>query len=111
MLNKLGQNVLHIAAKIGEHNLVKSLMRSDDTKHLGVGQDVDGNTPLHLAVLNWRYRSIRTLASDVKILQLRNDNGLTARGIAESVLKPNYIFHEVCLIPYIIPFDHTLMIL
>ncbi|AEE82463.1 ankyrin repeat family protein [Arabidopsis thaliana] len=94
MLNKLGQNVLHIAAKIGEHNLVKSLMRSDDTKHLGVGQDVDGNTPLHLAVLNWRYRSIRTLASDVKILQLRNDNGLTARGIAESVLKPNYIFHE-----------------
>ncbi|KAG7557683.1 PGG domain [Arabidopsis suecica] len=94
MLNKLGQNVLHIAAKIGEDNLVASLMLEDETKHLSVGQDVNGNTPLHLATLNWRYRSIRQLASDVKILQLRNDNGLTARGLAESVLKPNYIFHE-----------------
>ncbi|CAL9233061.1 unnamed protein product, partial [Arabidopsis halleri] len=94
MLNKLGENVLHIAAKIGEDNLVASLMLEDETKHLSVGQDVDGNTPLHLATLNWRYRSIKKLASNVKILQLRNNYGLTARGIAESVLKPNYIFHE-----------------
>ncbi|EOA20332.1 hypothetical protein CARUB_v10000638mg [Capsella rubella] len=61
LLNKLGQSVLHIAAKIGEDNLVKSLMLSNDTKHMGVRQDVDGNTPLHLATLNWRYRSIRNL--------------------------------------------------
>ncbi|CAH8276712.1 unnamed protein product [Arabidopsis lyrata] len=65
LLNKLGQNVLHVAAKNGESSTANSLMSEKDTKHLGVGQDVDGNTPLHLAVL-----------------------------------KPNYIFQEVCLIPF-----------
>ncbi|VYS61794.1 unnamed protein product [Arabidopsis thaliana] len=94
LLNKLGQNILHLAAKNGEYPLVEILMRDDDTKHLATGQDVDGNTPLHLATLNWHSRLIPFLNYGSNILQLRNNNGLTAREIAESMLKPNYIFQE-----------------
>ncbi|XP_010422377.1 PREDICTED: protein ACCELERATED CELL DEATH 6 [Camelina sativa] len=102
LLNKLGQNLLHIAAKVGDYKLVKSLMRSDDTKYMGAEQDVDGNTPLHLATLNWRYQSAKTLAFHTELLKLRNNNGLTARGVAESEMKSNYIFHERLTLAYIL---------
>ncbi|KAG7542956.1 PGG domain [Arabidopsis thaliana x Arabidopsis arenosa] len=75
-------------------------MSEKDTKHLGVGQDVDGNTPLHLAVMTWHSKSITCLASSSEILKLRNKSGKRARDIIESNVKPNYIFHEVCLIPF-----------
>ncbi|CAL9225320.1 unnamed protein product [Arabidopsis halleri] len=94
LLNKLGQNVLHIAAKNGKARISHWLMNNKDTKHLGVGQDVDGNTPLHLAVMNWHFNSITCLANSGKILNLRNKSDLSARDIAESEVKPNYIFRE-----------------
>ncbi|XP_020875313.1 protein ACCELERATED CELL DEATH 6-like [Arabidopsis lyrata subsp. lyrata] len=94
LLNKLGQNVLHIAAQNGKFWISDWLMNNKDTKHLGVGQDVDGNTPLHLAVMNWHFDSITHLANSSEILNLRNKSDLSAREIAESQVKPNYIFHE-----------------
>ncbi|VYS62656.1 unnamed protein product [Arabidopsis thaliana] len=95
LLNRLGQNVLHVAAKNGEFSISMFLMYRESTKHLGVGQDVDGNTPLHLAVMNWHFDSIEPLAmKNHQILKLRNKSGLRARDIAEKEVKPNYIFHE-----------------
>ncbi|KAG7615946.1 putative ankyrin repeat-containing domain, PGG domain, protein accelerated cell death 6 [Arabidopsis thaliana] len=94
LLNKLGQNVLHIAAKNGKFWISNMLIINKDTEHLGVGQDVDGNTPLHLAVMNWHFKSITWLARSSKILKVRNKNGLRARDIAEREVKPHYIFQE-----------------
>ncbi|XP_023634846.1 protein ACCELERATED CELL DEATH 6 [Capsella rubella] len=107
LLNKLGQNVLHVAAKNGKHRVAKLLMDNEDTEHLGIGQDVDGNTPLHLAVMKWHYRSITLLAKGTKILKLRNKSGLTARDIAESELKPNYIFQERWTLALLLYTIHT----
>ena len=76
------------------------LIINKDTEHLGVGQDVDGNTPLHLAVMNWHFKSITWLARSSKILKVRNKNGLRARDIAEREVKPHYIFQEVCIISF-----------
>ncbi|KAG7620433.1 Ankyrin repeat [Arabidopsis suecica] len=94
LLNNLGQNVLHVAAKNGEYFTSYFLMDDEETEHLGVGQDVDGNTPLHLAVMNWHFDSIPFLATSRDILKLRNKRGLRARDIAELEVKPNYIFEE-----------------
>ena len=108
LLNNLGQNALHVAAKNGESFTSFFLMGDKETEHLGVGQDVDGNTPLHLAVMNWHFKSINCLASSSKILKLRNKRGLRARDIAELEVKPNYIFQEVYLILFHITyFDLT----
>nr|AGO32703.1 accelerated cell death 6 [Arabidopsis thaliana]AGO32704.1 accelerated cell death 6 [Arabidopsis thaliana] len=94
LLNRLGQNILHVAAKNEASFTANMLMLDKDTKHLGVGQDVDGNTPLHLAVMNWDFDSITCPATSRDILKLRNKRGLRARDIAELEVKPNYIFEE-----------------
>ncbi|XP_024009575.1 protein ACCELERATED CELL DEATH 6 [Eutrema salsugineum] len=89
LLNKRGQNILHIAAKMGHH-----IIKNDVRKILEFGQDVDGNTPLHLATKKLCSGLITSLTSDVRILQVRNNNGLRAPDIAESEVKPNHIFQE-----------------
>ncbi|CAL9233135.1 unnamed protein product, partial [Arabidopsis halleri] len=60
-------------------------------------QDVDGNTPLHLATIKWRPRAVCELGGQKNLL-IQNNRGLTALDIAESKLKPHYIYREVCLI-------------
>lgn len=97
LLNKLGQNILHIAVKSGKLLLVYHLKIWETTKHMGNEQDVDGNTPLHLAAIKWLHHVIFILfgASTEKSMDTRNNDGLTALGIAESNLQPHYIFQEV----------------
>ncbi|CAA7024272.1 unnamed protein product [Microthlaspi erraticum] len=58
LLNEQGQNILHIAAKRGKaESFLLGYVRKLDTKnHLIEEQDVDGNTPLHLATIHWRPR-------------------------------------------------------
>ncbi|XP_023635083.1 protein ACCELERATED CELL DEATH 6, partial [Capsella rubella] len=107
LLNKLGQNVLHVAAKNGKQEVSIMLMNNKATEHLGIGQDVDGNTPLHLAVMKWHYRSITLLANGNYILKLRNKRGLTAWEIAESEMKPNYIFRERWTLALILYLAHS----
>ncbi|KAF8112210.1 hypothetical protein N665_0066s0082 [Sinapis alba] len=96
LVNKQGQNILHVAANGGKFLLVNHLTRRDTTKDMGVEQDVDGNTPLHLATLKWRHRIIFLLSrvSTKKCMYTRNNSGLTALDIAESLVQPNYIFRE-----------------
>ena len=92
LLNKQGENILHIASKIG--NVSYYFLRQFARTQLVKMQDVDGNTPLHLAAINWRPRTIYYII-DFHRKPIRNNSGLTALDIAESNLQLNYIFMEV----------------
>ncbi|KAG7557744.1 Ankyrin repeat [Arabidopsis suecica] len=94
LLNKQGQNILHIASKSGK--VADSFLRRFAGTVLMEKQDVDGNTPLHLAAINWRPRTIFYLIKNCKpnCRFIRNNSGLTALDIAELNLQPNYIFME-----------------
>ncbi|EOA23089.1 hypothetical protein CARUB_v10003871mg, partial [Capsella rubella] len=99
LLNKQGQNILHIAAKSGKAGslLLNYIKRLDRKKnHLIEEQDADGNTPLHLATINWRPRTVGNLTSFTsrKILEIQNNDGLTAMDIAEINLQSRYDFRE-----------------
>lgn len=60
---------------------------------------MDGNTPLHLATINWHPRTISKLTRDAstnsRILNVQNKDGLTALDIAEINLRSSYVFREV----------------
>jgi len=102
LLNKQGQNILHIAAKSGKTGtyLLQVIKAYDLIKNdLIMEQDVDGNTPLHLATLTWRPRTVNILNKFTlgNHLHIRNKDGLSALDIAESNLQSNYVFREVYL--------------
>ncbi|XP_023636138.1 protein ACCELERATED CELL DEATH 6 [Capsella rubella] len=103
LLNKKGQNILHIAAKSGKARslllkYIKRLSLDNKKNHLLEEQDEDGNTPLHLATINWRARNARDLtrfsSNADKVLKIKNRDGLRALDIAELNLQSNYIFRE-----------------
>lgn len=108
LLNRKGQNILHIAANSGKNGFILFIyllgaaarsifLRDGGFSRLMEKQDVDGNTPLHLATMNWRPRTIFCLLCyyNRKCMATRNNSGLTALDIAESNMHPNYIFREV----------------
>ncbi|XP_056849939.1 protein ACCELERATED CELL DEATH 6-like isoform X2 [Raphanus sativus] len=95
-LNRDGQNVLHIAAKSGKAAsfLMGYIKRLGGTKnHLIKEQDVNGNTPLHLATINWRPRTCFAMTNS-KILNIQNKDGLRPLDIAEINLQPDYVLRE-----------------
>ncbi|VVB07116.1 unnamed protein product [Arabis nemorensis] len=101
LLNKQGQNILHVAAKSGKSRslLLKHIKGLDRKKnHLIEEVDEDGNTPLHLATINWHPRIVRDLtwfsSNGTKVLNIKNKDGLRALDIAELNLQSNYIFRE-----------------
>ncbi|ESQ38030.1 hypothetical protein EUTSA_v10028559mg [Eutrema salsugineum] len=95
LLNRKGQNILHIVASSGSWIFLKLLILCYviRIKDLATEQDMDGNTPLHLATLKWRPR----IAFSIKMktnLYIQNNSGLTALDIAELRLQSNYIYRE-----------------
>ncbi|KAJ0264981.1 Ankyrin repeat family protein [Hirschfeldia incana] len=94
-LNKDGQNVLHIAAKSGKAAsfLMGYIKRLGTKNHLIKEQDVNGNTPLHLATMNWRPRTSFAMTNP-KILNIQNKDGLRPLDIAEINLQPDYVLRE-----------------
>ncbi|CAH8350324.1 unnamed protein product [Eruca vesicaria subsp. sativa] len=101
LLNKQGQNILHVAAKSGKSRslLLRHIKALDRKKnHLAEEQDEDGNTPLHLATINWRPRNVRDLtkfsSNNTKILNIKNKEGFRPLDIAELNLQSDYIFRE-----------------
>ncbi|CAN6817151.1 unnamed protein product [Brassica oleracea] len=108
LINKQGQNILHIAAKSGKAvSFLLGYIRRLYTKyHLINEQDVDGNTPLHLATINWRPRTVDSLTSfastKTNILNIQNKDGLRPLDLAELNLQSDYYLREV---------DLTLMVL
>ncbi|XP_034678037.1 protein ACCELERATED CELL DEATH 6-like isoform X2 [Vitis riparia] len=85
LLNQHSQNILHVAAQNGSVNVVNyilSLLEADDMIN---EPDKDGNTPLHLAVMNFHSRVVRDLVktNEVDIGPINND-GKTALEIAQT---------------------------
>lgn len=80
--------------------LLKYIKRLDKKEnHLIEEQDADGNTPLHLATINWRPRTVMDLtkfsSNTTKIQNVENKDGLRPLDIAELKLQPYYVFREV----------------
>ncbi|XP_013607471.1 PREDICTED: uncharacterized protein LOC106314072 [Brassica oleracea var. oleracea] len=94
-LNQEGQNVLHIAAKSGKavSFLMGYIKRLGTKNHLIKEQDVNGNTPLHLATINWRPRTTFAMTNP-KILNIQNKDGLRPLDIAEINLQSDYVLRE-----------------
>ncbi|EOA12086.1 hypothetical protein CARUB_v10007897mg, partial [Capsella rubella] len=98
LLNKQGQTILHTASKRGKDAFfVFRYTRKTGNGLLMGKQDVDGNTLLHLATLNWRPRTLYELLHldyATSIIGTLNNKGLTAVKLAETNMQTNYIYME-----------------
>ncbi|KAL6314064.1 hypothetical protein AAG906_011799 [Vitis piasezkii] len=92
LLNKHRQNVLHVAAQNGSFDVVEyftSLQEDDMIKsslndHLINQPDKDGNTPLHLAVMNFHSRVVSALILTPQVdIRAINKQQKTALHIAQ----------------------------
>ncbi|KAK3440678.1 hypothetical protein EUGRSUZ_B00954 [Eucalyptus grandis] len=85
---KEGQNILHIAAKYGNFDVVGYILLKPEVEKLINAKDREGNTPLHVATLQLQYMVLSCLVLHDKVnLKLINDNNLTALDIAHAQPK------------------------
>ncbi|CAN6807093.1 unnamed protein product [Brassica oleracea] len=98
LLDKDGQNILHVAAKNGKLEVITFILRiyeDKNKKKLINEQDVDGNTPLHLATKNWHPKVVSMLTWDNRIdLKKTNNKGFTALDVAEDNIDSSYVLHQ-----------------
>ncbi|GMG98585.1 hypothetical protein Nepgr_000425 [Nepenthes gracilis] len=88
MLDHNGQNILHAAAKSGKYNLVKYILKTPELECLINEENCDGNTPLHLATINWHPKTVNTMTWDQRVdLNVKNNEGLTAFDAAEYYME------------------------
>ncbi|KAI8008442.1 Protein ACCELERATED CELL DEATH 6 [Camellia lanceoleosa] len=84
LLNCHGQNILHVAAKSGGLNMVSYILQTPELEKLINMRDKHGNTPLHLATMDWHPKIVSILTWDEKVdLKLVNNEGMTALDSAE----------------------------
>ena len=96
VLNKEGQNILHVAAKSGEYTVVKTILECSKLEELLNAGDKDGNTALHLASMNLHALVLCSLTWDKRVdLKHKNKNGLTAADIAIGIRTYSSI-RKVC---------------
>uniref|UniRef100_A0A7N2LKD3 PGG domain-containing protein n=1 Tax=Quercus lobata TaxID=97700 RepID=A0A7N2LKD3_QUELO len=82
LLNSLGQNILHVAAKHGQDKLVKIILSNPRLEKLLNERDKNGHTALHLASMNFHSNVVCTLMWDRRVnLNQLNKKGLTASDI------------------------------
>ncbi|KAJ6291408.1 hypothetical protein OIU76_023474 [Salix suchowensis] len=87
-LNTKRQNILHVAAEKGRHQVVKHILQNQNLEPLINMQDLDGNTPLHLASTNGRSIAAFNLVRDPKVDKNKaNGEKLTPYEIAEKQSK------------------------
>ncbi|KAL9382642.1 hypothetical protein Peur_025677 [Populus x canadensis] len=89
-LNSKRQNILHVAAESGRHRVVKYILRNQNLEPLINEQDLDGNTPLHLASKNGRSIATFTLVRNPIVKKRRgiaNGENLTPYDVAEKQSK------------------------
>ncbi|KAL7185560.1 hypothetical protein ACSBR2_027494 [Camellia fascicularis] len=87
LLNKQGQNIVHVVAKNGKDNVIKYVLKTLELEKFVNERDEKGNTPLHLATMHWRPKIVNSLTWDKKVrLELVNDAGLTALDVAEKYI-------------------------
>lgn len=97
MLNSKGQNVLHVAAENGNAGAVAYLLRKADIKRLINEQDVEGNTPLHLASINSHPKVVSLFIHDNRVdLKVLNHKGFTTLDAAEEYMAAIPSLQQVC---------------
>ncbi|PWA53342.1 Ankyrin repeat-containing protein [Artemisia annua] len=94
-VNRKGQNILHIAAIFGKDNVVRFILQTPDLEALINEMDDDGNTPLHLATINWHPKVVSCLTWDHRVnLNLVNKDGVTALDAAEEYMQQMTSFQQ-----------------
>ncbi|KAJ6855788.1 hypothetical protein NC651_040422 [Populus alba x Populus x berolinensis] len=89
-LNSKRQNILHVAAESGRHLVVKYILGNKSLEPLINEQDLDGNTPLHLASKNGRSIATFTLVRNPIVKERKrtaNGENLTPYDVAEKQSK------------------------
>ncbi|EHA8588337.1 ankyrin repeat-containing protein ITN1-like [Cocos nucifera] len=83
-----GMNALHIAVMSGRFSALKCLLKTMAFDEIINQGDKDGNTPLHLAAKHSRIQSSILLMKDKRVdPSIKNNDGLTARNLVESLEK------------------------
>ncbi|KAJ6761969.1 ANKYRIN REPEAT-CONTAINING PROTEIN ITN1-LIKE [Salix koriyanagi] len=87
-LNTKRQNILHVAAEKGRHQVVRHILLNQNLEPLINMQDLDGNTPLHLASMHGRSIAAFNLVRNLKVEKNKaNGEKLTPYEIAEKQSK------------------------
>lgn len=99
LLNSQGQNLLHVAAEKGKYRVVYYCLKSncDRFKRLINATDIDGNTPLHLAIMKKQHSTVHLLEQDKRVdSNLTNNEGLTAKAAKQKYWDQETTPPEVC---------------
>lgn len=95
LINREGQNILHVAAKCGRNKVVKFILKTSSLESLINEKDRNGNTPLHLAAMNWHPMVVTSLTWDSRVdVKLVNNSCLTALDVALQNTKGQRMFRE-----------------
>ncbi|KAJ0046718.1 hypothetical protein Pint_04258 [Pistacia integerrima] len=86
-----GQNALHLAVLNNTTRNVREFLRLQEMKELVNELDVEGDTPLHLAIKKENYKMVKKLmATECVDLRTKNNKGLTALDVCESDWNLSY---------------------
>ncbi|KAL9321971.1 hypothetical protein ACSQ67_010024 [Phaseolus vulgaris] len=92
IVDNKGRNIVHIAAIMGEFNVVRYVLQdaNDEVKDMINDKDYDGNTPLHLAASHSRPKIVQALTWDTRVdLHCLNNNNQTALDAFEQFKQEN----------------------
>ncbi|KAK3199482.1 hypothetical protein Dsin_022897 [Dipteronia sinensis] len=83
------RSILHLAAQNGYESTVKFILTFPEMEYLLNSPDVDGNTPLHLAAMNFHEEVVHVLSKNKKVnIRATNLSQQTALAIVESSTDP-----------------------
>ncbi|KAF7849997.1 hypothetical protein BT93_L0048 [Corymbia citriodora subsp. variegata] len=85
---KKRRNILHVAAKYGRASIVRHMLSDPNLDKLINAKDTEGNTPLHVATLQWQPEVVLSLSRDNRVdLKLVNNDNSMALDIVDEQLK------------------------
>lgn len=91
-----GWNGLHVAVERGNLEVVRFILYLNELEELINEPNCEGNTPLHLAIINRHFSILNLFIRDKRVdLNAMNHKGETAMDIAESDQKLRKKFHKV----------------